>query len=65
LRVLHREVFGSESELGQNVFHRNALAAALSKPGLATVKAPAVLVGDWFIVGWRRSHGSGDRIEQA
>jgi len=45
------KIFWFEIELGQHILHGNAFAAALSKPGLAFVKAPAVLFGDGLIVG--------------
>jgi hypothetical protein len=48
--LLEREVFLLKLELGQHFVHRNAFAAALSKPRLAPVKTAAIFVSDRFIV---------------
>jgi hypothetical protein len=57
------KILGFQSELSEDVLHRNPL-AVLGKPGLPVVKALAVLLGYWFIVGRRRSQGVPDGIEQ-
>ena len=47
--LVEREVFRFQAELGQDVLHGNALAAALREPGLAFPKAAAVVAGNWFV----------------
>jgi hypothetical protein len=58
------EILEPEAALSHNVFHGNALAAALRKPGLPAMKSAAVLIGHRFVVGRGRSQGARDRIEQ-
>jgi len=61
--LVEGEILGLEAALSQNVFHGNA-PALLPKPSLNPVKAAAVLLGHGFIIGWRRSQGASDGIEQ-
>jgi hypothetical protein len=43
------KIFEFQAELGQHVFHRNALAAVCEEL-LAFLKSAAIFVGDWLIV---------------
>jgi len=59
-----REIFRPGTELSENIFHRNSLAAPLRKPGLATVEAAVVLFGHWFIIGRSRGKGPSDGVKE-
>jgi len=48
--LAEREIFERQAEIGKNLFHRNALAAALGEPNLSLANTATVLVGDRFIV---------------
>ena len=61
--LVNGQVFGLEAEVGQNVFHRNALATVLHKPGLTLAEAAPVFAGYWLVIcrriGYRMGHGIG------
>jgi hypothetical protein len=61
--LIEVKILGLQPELGEDVLHRNTV-AALCKAGLPVAKALAVLLGYRFIVGRRRSQGALDGIEQ-
>jgi hypothetical protein len=56
-------VFWLEPELGENLFHGNAFAAALCEPGLAVADAAAVLFGHRLVIRRRVGNRVGRRIK--
>jgi len=59
-----RSIFGLEPEPGKHILHRDAFAAALREPRLASLKTSPILFCHGLVVGRRRGHGTGYRIEQ-
>jgi hypothetical protein len=67
--LIERKIFRFKTELGQHLFHRNALAGALFEPGLTLTEATAVFLGDGLVIHGRvaqsGSHGVDDGFEQS